>query len=450
MLPLALFNFVQAGSLRAGHARPLQNDRSGIRRGGACPARLRVCSMKGLLVNCMGLLLLGLCPAIESKASTGEHTLKLSAPETRLLEDIQAAHAKALHQEDVVGATFSLASDGALLARFDIGYADREQEIKVNEQTIFHWASVTKTFTSIAIMQLVERGLLSLDAVVIDYLPEISAVHNPFGPMDGITVRHLLSHSAGLRSPSWPWNDEPDWQPYEPRHWSQLVAMMPYTEILFEPGTRFGYSNLGIIFLGQIIERVSGDDIEVYIDKNILKPLGMYRSYFDRTPWHLITHKTLGYFREESGIRSVGREFDTGITAANGGLNAPASDMMKFANFLAGALERPSVLKPETLALMYQPLHPVSSDEDREVSVGLGFFVADHRTADGEVIVRWVGHSGYQLTHRSSLMVNPADRQVFVAAANTVSRPNGNPSQASLRKRLLGEFFPAIAKRGPS
>ena len=64
--------------------------------------------------------------------------------------------------------------------------------------------------------------------------------------------------------------------------------MLPFTEILFKPGSKYSYSNLGIVFLGQIIERLSGDDYEVYVDKNILKPLEMHRSYFDATPYHLL------------------------------------------------------------------------------------------------------------------------------------------------------------------
>lgn len=61
--------------------------------------------------------------------------------------------------------------------------------------------------------------------------------------------------------------------------------MVPYTQIAFSPGTRWSYSNLAYVFLGQIIQRLSGDDFEVYIDKNILKPLGMTNSYFDRSPY---------------------------------------------------------------------------------------------------------------------------------------------------------------------
>jgi CubicO group peptidase (beta-lactamase class C family) len=109
-------------------------------------------------------------------------------------------------------------------------------------------------------------------------------VHSAYGPIDAITIRHLLTHSAGFRNPTWPWDCDDqtncDWQPFEPTQWTQVAAMLPYTHIAFAPGSRWSYSNLGYVFLGQIIERLSGDDFEVYIDKNILKPLEMHSSYF--------------------------------------------------------------------------------------------------------------------------------------------------------------------------
>lgn len=394
-----------------------------------------------------GSALLGLCMVSETLSVRADQPVDAASTQRELLQDIEAAYTRELKEEGVIGAGFLVADRNGLLGRYNFGFASVERQDRVDDDTIFHWASVTKTLTSVATMQLVERGLVSLDTPVISFLPEIGAVHNRFGSMDAITVRHLLTHSSGLRGPTWPWKDEPDWQPHEPQSWSQLVAMMPYTEILFEPGTRHGYSNLGAIFLGRIIQALTGDRIEAYIDKNIFKPLGMHRSYFDMTPWHLAETRSHGYYAEEDGPRSIGPDFDTGITAANGGLNAPLSDMRRFADFLAGNSSVTGVLEQATLAQMFEPVFPVTRDQDRDVSVGLGFFIADNRTPGTGEVVRWVGHSGYQLTHRSTIMVNPAVGQVFLAAANTVRRSGGNPSEVRLRRRLLNEFFPAISGR---
>src|SRR5690606_15014854 len=104
---------------------------------------------------------------------------------------------------------------------------------------------------------------------------------NPYGSMDDITIRHLLTHSGGFRNGTWPWRIGKDWEPFEPTEYSQLVAMFPFTEVLFKPGTKFSYSNPGIVYLGRIIEKLAHEPYQTYIDKNMLRPLSMYRSYFD-------------------------------------------------------------------------------------------------------------------------------------------------------------------------
>ena len=193
-----------------------------------------------------------------------------------------------LRQAGVVGSSFVFLRDNKVVADYRYGSANLAKGQAVDADTIWHWASNTKPFTGIAIMQLRDRGLLKLDDAVTKYLPELRAVHNSFGSMDEITVRQLMTHSAGFRGGTWPWGGGKDWEPFEPTEYSQLVAMFPYTEIRIKPGSKFSYSNPGIIFLGKIIEKLSGEDYEVYIDKNIFKPLEMYRSYFDTTPPHLL------------------------------------------------------------------------------------------------------------------------------------------------------------------
>jgi CubicO group peptidase (beta-lactamase class C family) len=173
----------------------------------------------------------------------------------------------------IVGASALVMRDGRVLARHHVGYADLNAGRPVDERTIFHYGSITKTLNAIAVLQLRDRGLLDLDDPVTRWVPELRAVHDPYGSMDDITLRMLMAHSAGFRSATWPWGGDQPWQPFEPTEWSQLAAMLPYTEILFPPGSKHSYSNPGIIFLGRTIELLTGDDFEVYVDKNILKPL---------------------------------------------------------------------------------------------------------------------------------------------------------------------------------
>ena len=209
-----------------------------------------------------------------------------------------------LQRYGVVGSSVMVIVGDHTVFRDMCGEANRAAHQKVDEDTTFHWASITKIFTGIAIMQLRDHGLLKLDDSVVKYVPELRAVHDPYGPIDAITIRELMSHTGGFRSPTWPWTDDKDWEPFEPTKWSQIVAMLPYTEVLFPPGSKHSYSNLGVVFLGQIIERLSGDDYEVYIDKNILKPLGMYASYFDQSPYYLLKHRAAGYLRANGVLKA--------------------------------------------------------------------------------------------------------------------------------------------------
>src|SRR5438445_5697327 len=188
-------------------------------------------------------------------------------------------------RDSVVGGSVLVMRDGRVQAHHEYGFGDRALGQRVDEGTLFHWASITKTLTAVAVMQLRDRGRLSLDEHATRYLPELTQVHDTFGSIGDITIRMLLSHSAGFQDPTWPYKAGKPWEPFEPVRWEQLVAMMPYQEILFRPGTRYGYSNPAFIYLARIIEQLSGDPYQSYIYKNIWTPLGMTHSYFGATPY---------------------------------------------------------------------------------------------------------------------------------------------------------------------
>jgi CubicO group peptidase (beta-lactamase class C family) len=278
--------------------------------------------------------------------------------------------------------------------------------------------------TGIAIMQLRDRGLLSLDDPIVRHVPELATVHNPFGDTSAITLRHLMSHSAGFGGGTWRWRDR-DWQPFEPKSWAQLAAMLPYTEVGFRPGTRFSYSNPGIVYLGQVIERLSGEDFEVYVDKNILKPLGMHASYFDRTPPHLLRHRSHSYYVRDGKRVVAPFDVDTGVTVSNGGLNAPMPDMAKYVAFLLGdparQAENDLVLKRSSLEEMWRP--QIAAGEDftqgrmaETTQSGLSFFIDKVRAA------RFIGHNGDQNGFRAYLSLCPDQRAGSLLAFNTETR----------------------------
>jgi CubicO group peptidase (beta-lactamase class C family) len=373
--------------------------------------------------------------------------------------EFKTFYEQSMRKHGIVGCSFMLIHDGQVIAQEFFGLADQEKQQPVDEDTIFHWASITKTFTGVAIMQLRDRGLLKLDDPIIKYLPELGAVHNPFGDMSQITIRHLMTHSAGFRAPTWPWGGDKDWHPHEPQHWSQLVAMMPYTEILFKPGSKFSYSNPGIIFLGRVIELITKDDYEVYIDKNIFKPLEMYRAYFDTAPRHLLQHLSHSYYLMEGKLTPARFDVDTGVTVSNGGLNAPLPDMVKYINFLTGDVKRQSifdqVLKRSSLEEMFQPqvaIDPGSviepEGQNRKDAMALTFFIEDNFGQS------FIGHSGSQNGFISHFYIRPDTRTAYIIAFNTHAMPTDKDSSQDTRRldreikdHLFQRIFPLFVPR---
>jgi len=281
-------------------------------------------------------------------------------------------------------------------------------------------------------MQLRDRGRLSLDDHVTQFIPELRLVHDPFGSPDKITIRMLLSHSAGFQGPTWPYKQGKPWEPFEPTTWAQLVAMMPYQELLFEPGSRFSYSNPGFIYLARIIEQLSGDSWEAYVQKNIFAPLGLTKSYFGNTPYYLAVDRSHNYTvtRDPVGnevVQDNGADFDPGITIPNGGWNAPLDEIGTYLAFLANAAggdphkqqRFDTVLKHSSLLEMWQPLYPTGPETaakgDTSESVGLSFFIVRRGKAT------FIGHTGSQAGFLAFIYLNPATGGAIVATFNTSS-----------------------------
>jgi CubicO group peptidase (beta-lactamase class C family) len=391
------------------------------------------------------------------------------------IEPFQAKFDAVLTQHGVVGGGFAFLHGSAAATQYFFGEARQDSHSRVSADTAYNWASITKTMTAIAILQLRDRGRLSLEDPAVRYVPELRQVHDAFGAIDDITVQQLLTHSAGFRNPTWPWDCDDstncDWQPFEPTRWAQVAAMLPYTHIAFKPGSRWSYSNLGYVFLGQIIERLSGDDFEVYVDKNILKPLGMTASYFDRAPYFLEAHVSASYLRAGAKLTPQPLDFDTGITTSNSGLKAPIPDMEKYLRFLIGDPGNPVyevVLKRSSLEEAWTGVLPAiepgqaatpytSGPHGAQPKMGLGFFVLQ---IDGH---RYVYHDGDQGGFSSELLIDPAGKSASILAVNTtdtgapaaadtlhpVSNTEPDPHtdlRQALREVLIETVFPAYAR----
>jgi CubicO group peptidase (beta-lactamase class C family) len=403
----------------------------------------------------------------------------LASSATAQIGAFQGSFNSVLTQHGVMGGGFAFVHAQESPTEYWFGDARRDQHRPVDADTTYNWASITKTMTAIAILQLRDRGQLSLDDPAARYVPELRQVHDDFGTIDAVTIRQLLTHSAGFRNPTWPWDCDDtsncDWQPFEPTKWTQVAAMLPYTHIGFKPGSRWSYSNLGYVFLGQIIERLTGDDFEVYMDKNILRPLGMHASYFDRAPYFLESHVSASYLREGSKLTPQPFNFDTGITTSNSGLKAPIPDMEKYLRFLIGDPANPIyefVLKRSSLEEAWtgelpatepgqKPSPYTSGPHGTQPMMGLGFFVLD---LNGH---RYIYHDGDQGGFSSELFVDPARHCASIVAVNTTdtgapapvatlhpqsnTEPDPNSDlRLTLRNDLIENVFPECAASNPA
>jgi CubicO group peptidase (beta-lactamase class C family) len=350
--------------------------------------------------------------------------------------------------DSVVGASLLIMQNGVSVLHDNVGQGDRALNQPITDATIFHWGSITKTLTAIAIMQLRDRGRLSLDDKITRYIPELRQLHNPFGSTDDITLRMLLSHTAGTRAGTWPYGDGKPWEPFEPTRWEQLVAMMPYQQVLFKPGSKYSYSNPAFVYLARVIEQVTGDPWVHYVQKNIWTPLELTRSYVNGTPYHLEGDRSNNYYVQRDtttkriAVRANGRDFDPGITIPNGGWNAPLGDLMKYVAFLTNAsngnaaLQRTfdTVLSRKSLQEMWTAVVPLNAAASQDGSMGLSFFLYNFGSE------RVIGHTGSQAGFRSYLYFNPRTARAVISVYNTSSQtqlPGASQALRDLTQRVF-------------
>jgi CubicO group peptidase (beta-lactamase class C family) len=220
--------------------------------------------------------------------------------------------------------------------------------------------------------------------------------------------------------------------------------MMPYQRLHFLPGSRYGYSNPGYIYLARVIEKITGDPWAVYIQKNLWTPLGMDRSYVGATPYHLRADRSHGYRVKGDSLTDVGADFDPGITIPNSGWNAPADDVARYVEFLTGFPADPAararhdgVLRRSTLQEMWRPLVETGAALPEFAAVGLGFFSLD---AGGR---RIVGHTGDQAGYRSYIYLDPAARTGIILVFNTTNDGGaGEREMAALADEALAALRP--------
>ena len=333
----------------------------------------------------------------------------------------------ALKNGDIPGAVVTVVKDGQVVTTRGYGWADTGasggQSVAVDPQTsLFRVASISKIPTSIAAMQLVEQGKVDLDADISAYLD--FEIERRFD--EPLTLRHLLTHSAGFEESMRIAQNETDLEAY--------VKTNPPVQV-FAPGTTPGYSNYGMALAGYIVERVSGQPFETYVREHVLEPAGMTTSTYEQ-PLPNEMAGSLG-----PGYTSTGEEVPFALMgdfpAASLTVSAP-----DFAAFMNAQLSRsPKLLREETWEQMWSPGlgEDKLGNRAKAGEMGLGYFELSRHGR------RIVEHSGDIQGWHSKFELYPEENTGIFISYNG----QGNDSSSSLREDLAQGFadryFPADA-----
>jgi CubicO group peptidase (beta-lactamase class C family) len=224
------------------------------------------------------------------------------------------------------GIVYGLVVDGKLIHTSSTGYSDVEKKIMASPQSCFRIASMTKSFTAMAILQLRDHGKLQLDDPAYMYIPELKDQRYPSSDAAPITIRHLLSHAAGFPEDN-PWGDRQLAVSDE-----EMIKMIK-KGISFSnvPGIGYEYSNMGFAMLGYIIKKVSGQSYQKYIKDNIWAPLGMTHTYWDYSD---VPANELAYgYRWLNGTWVKQPLLKDGAYGAMGGMITSMEDFSKYVAF---------------------------------------------------------------------------------------------------------------------
>jgi CubicO group peptidase (beta-lactamase class C family) len=308
------------------------------------------------------------------------------------------------------GATAAVVADQDVLWSHAYGYADMEAGRPATPGTTFSICSISKLFTSVAIMKLVEQGKVDLDAGLGEYLDDFE-LPAPEGVMaDPVTIRALLSHSAGLPREGdgayWNTRDFPSQQ--------QLEGTLENLGRLYTPFTHYQYSNIGMSLLGKVVAEVSGVGFPAFVEEEIFRPLQLNTMTTDMPRAGEAGDFARGYYEfDPSGKREVVEHYQLKGLAPAGGFTASVIDLSKFASWQFRLLDggKPEVLRRTTLMNMhkvhwYDPFDPASR------VYGLGFSHVKY----GETPM--IGHGGYCIGQRAEFALDPKNQVAVTAMVN--------------------------------
>ena len=311
--------------------------------------------------------------------------------------------------QQIPGLSAAIVHDQDVLWIGGFGFADRERKTPAGEDTLYSICSISKLFTSIAVMQQRDAGRLRLDDPVKKYLDWFS-IPPPDQDSGVVTIEGLLTHASGLPRES----DQAYWTGPEftfPTH-DEIVAGLNRQKMLYAPETYFQYSNLGLTLAGEIASKVSGRAYPDLVREQILEPLGLRHTFPEMPAGEQGKKLAVGYSSiQRDGTRLAVPFFEARGIAPAAGFASTASDLARFASWQFRLLTRggTEVLNVSTLREM-QRVHWL--DPDFESSRGLGFAVwrSENKT--------FVGHGGSCPGFRTQLSLKTDERIATIVLAN--------------------------------
>ncbi|MGH7179369.1 MAG: serine hydrolase [Tepidisphaeraceae bacterium] len=281
--------------------------------------------------------------------------------------------------------------DGKPVLRRGYGVADLQSGARVTPDMVFRLASVTKQFTAVCVLQLVQAGKVLLTDPISKYVPEFDTQGKT------ITIENLLSHSSGI--PNVTAQEEFKAQQTKDLKPVDTFALIAGKPLEFEPGSRFKYSNTNYLLLGVVIEKVSGQTYAEYLDQHIAKPLGLADTRYSRDDAHTPRHAR-GYEKDESGKWAPASPISMTQPYAAGAIESTVDELAKWTM----ALDEGKLIDPALRDRAWTPFSPSESPSP----YGFGWNI---REEAGE---RWIGHAGGINGFMSEAVWIP-EKKVFVA-----------------------------------
>jgi len=297
-----------------------------------------------------------------------------------------------------------VAKNDSIIINKGFGFANKENNILNNHNTVYDICSVSKQFTGAAIVKLAEEHKLKLEDPIskfFDNLPE---------DKKGITIHQLLTHSAGFGHGS---TDDFDLTPKE-IYFSNLFQ----EKLLFTPGSKYEYSNSGYSILGRIIELVSGQNYETYLSEKLFQPSGMEHTGYLLPDWDNITvanEYLLNVSNEGSHIAHYEKDGEIARTLlANGGIHSTNNDMYKWYQ----ALKSNKILSQESFETLTKPHVAEYEDESSHYAYGWAVFTSKRNT-------KVITHNGFNGISYNEFVWFPEEDVVILFASNAYVRPIG-------------------------